>query len=344
LSQTGAGAEPLTVQLTGSTINKTLPDGALPEIDLRLWGGGYPGCLDQPLSPVVDYNTNNLDQTGMTFIATCGWQPDEIIKVTVMDPEGKLFTSQVKAAPARLKKDVYEADVYFQPGVDAPAGPYRFTLEGSASLKVKVFFNRPLAARLYAMPADRFSPIQAALGGKHRLRLHGFLPNEPVRLFAYTFAGTRIQFYGWQDFTTDRLGQLIVETDLPDIPPETEMHFYAYGRDTHSVPLERFARDGFNKTRQFDLDLYCPGALPPRLDGTSQAKPAAGAQLKLYQQPGFGSRVLASIPADTQLRLFGYPRCIDRAYWRQTWLNDPILFGWVPESYLRQYQLEAAAK
>lgn len=340
LNQSGANPEPDTVRFTAATINKNLPTGALAEINLRLWGGGYPGCLDQPLSPILDYNTDNLDQTGMTFIATCGWQPDEIIKVTVMDPQGKFFTSQVKAAPARLKKEVYEADIYFQPGIDAPTGPYRFTLEGSATLKVKVFFNQPQAARLYALPTDRFSPIQAAMGGKHRLRLHGFLPGEPVRLLAYTFTGDRIHFYGWQDYTTDRLGRLIVETDLPDVALDTEMHFYAYGRDTHSVPLERFTRDGMSKTRQFDLDLYCPGAQPPRLDGTGQVQAAGGVQLNLYQQPGFGSRTTAAIPAATQMRIFGYPRCIDRSFWWQVWLSDPVLFGWVPESFLGQYQVE----
>ncbi len=340
LDQTGANPEPDTVRFTADTIDKNLPAGALAEIDLRLWGGGYPGCLEQPLSPAVDYNTGILDLAGMTFIATCGWQPDEVIQVTVMDPQGKIFTSQVKAVPARLKKEVYQADIYFQPGIDAPEGPYRFTLAGSATLKVKVFFNRPQAARLYALPDDRFSPIQAAMGGKHHLRLHGFLPGEPVRLLAYTFTGERIHFYGWQDYTTDRLGRLIVETDLPDVAPETEMHFYAYGRDTHSVPLERFTRDGLNKTRQFDLDLYCPGAQPPRLDGSGQIQPTGGVQLNLYQQPGFGSRTTAAIPASTQMRLFGYPRCIDRAYWWQVSLNNPVLFGWVPESYLGQYWIE----
>lgn len=342
LSQSGANPEPDTVRFAAATIDKSLPAGALAETDLRLWGGGYPGCLTQPLSPTLDYNTGNLDLTGIAFLATCGWQPDEIIRVTVMDPEGKIFTSQVKAIPARLKKEVYQADIYFQPGIDAPAGPYRFTLEGSVTLKTKVFFNRPQAARLYALPADRFSPIQAVLGGKHRLRLDSFLPGEPVRLLAYTFAGSRIQFYGWQDYTTDRLGRLIVETDLPDVPPGTEMLFYAYGRDTHSVALERFTRDGLNKTRQFNLDLYCPGALTPRLNGAGQIQPAG--ELKLYQQPGFGSRTTASIPVGTQMRLFGYPRCIDRAYWWQVWISDPVLFGWVPESYLGQYQVELVLK
>jgi len=309
-----------------------------------LWGGGYPGCLDQPRSPIVDYNTNNLDLTGFTFIATCGWQPDETIRVTMMDPEGKIFTSQVKAVPARLKQEVYEADILFQPGIDARPGPYRFTLEGSITLKIKVYFNQPLEPRLYAIPEDRFKPISAALGGKHRLRLHGFLPGEPVRLLAYTFSDTQIQFYGWQDYTTDRLGQLIIETDLPEIDPETEMFFYAYGRETRSVSLERFTPTGFSKSRQFDFDLYCPGAQPPRLNGTGQAKAAPGAQLNLYRQPGFGSRVTAPIPAQTEIHLFGYPKCIDRAFWWQVFLSDPVLFGWAPESFLGQYQIEAAAE
>jgi hypothetical protein len=327
-------------------MQKTAPLEAIQQMDLRLGGGQYPGCLDIPEEPTLDYKNDNLQLTDIAVIATCGWQPDETVKVTLMDPMGKFFTSEMKAVPARQKKDVYEIDVFFQPGADAPEGKYRFTLQGrNGVVKAKFTYNRLIGPRLYALPADRFRPYFSATGGQQRLRLQGFLPNEPVRLLAYTFEGTQIKFYAWQDFTTDRHGQLIIETDLPEISKDTEMNYYIYGRDTHFVALERFTPDGFSKSRQFDMDLYCPGAQPPRLNGPADIRPTTGVSLlEIHQQPGFGSRVTTLAKADTPMRVYGYPKCIDHAYWWKVTLSKPFLFGWVAESFLGKYLVEPIQK
>jgi hypothetical protein len=333
--------EPETVPFTGDTINKTAPPETVQEIDLRLGGASYPGCLKQPKTPIVHYKTDDLALTDIVTITTCGWQPDEIVKVTLMDPTGKLTTTEFKAVPGKNKKSIYHVDIYYQPGVDMPEGKYRFTFTGSATVKAKVTFNKSSGAKLYALSTDPFQPLKTVQGGQNRLRLHGFLANEPVRLFAYTFEDTRIQFYGWQDFKTDGTGQLIVETDLPEISADTEMNYYAYALETHSVPLERFNQDGLNITRRFDMDLYCPGAQPPRLADAASAQPVEGIDtLAIHYQPGFGSRVTTQVPADTPLRLFGYPKCIDHAYWWQVSMRSPVLFGWVEESFLGKYLLE----
>lgn len=339
---------PAVVKLNAASIQKTAPAEAIQQIDLRLGGGGYPGCLDMPEEPTLDYKNDNLELTDIAVITSCGWQPDETVKVTLMDPQGKITTSEVKAVLARQKKGVYEADVYFQPGVDAPEGKYRFTIAGqNGTLKAKIAYNRLKSARLYALPSDRFKPLFTAAGGQQKLRLEGFLPNEPVRLLAYTVDGTLNKFFAWQDLIADLRGQLIIETDLPEISKDTEMNFYAYGRDTHFVPLERFAQDGLNKARQFDMDLYCPGAQPPRLNGPVSIRPAAGIQeLDIHQQPGFGSRVTTQVAAgsDVVMKTYGYPKCIDHAYWWKVSLSKPFIFGWISESFLGKYMVEPVQK
>ncbi len=337
-----AATPPVVVRFSASSINKTAPAEAIQQMDLRLGGAGYPGCLDAPEEPALDLKTDNLDLTGIGVIATCGWKAGETVNVTLMDPQGKLYTREVKAVPARQKKGVYEVDIFYQPGADAPEGKYRFTLQGdSATIKAKIVYNRLKGAKVYTLPDDPFQPRLGAMGGQQRLRLQGFLPNEPVRLLAYRFEGTLIKFYGYQDFTADRRGQLIVETDLPEIGKDTEMNYYAYGRDTHFVPLERFTADGYSKSRKFDMDLYCPGAQAPRLDGPADIRLAAGvARLDIHQQPGFGSRVIAQVPAETQMRTYGYPKCIDHAYWWKVTATRPILFGWIAESFLGKYLIE----
>ncbi len=334
---------PAVSRFAGAGIKTTAPEGTIQQIDLRLGGGGYPGCLDAEELPTLNYYNDNLELTDIAIIATCGWQADETVRVTLMDPLGKITTTDVKAVSARQKKGVYEVDVFYQPGADALPGKYRFTLQGSAAVKAKITYLSPTRARLYALPEDRFKPYFTALGGKQRLRLHGFLPNEPVRLLAYRFEGTLIQFYGWQDFTTDRRGQLIIETDLTDIGKDTEMNYYAYGRDTHFVALERFTPYAASISRQFNMDLYCPGAQAPRLSGPAAIQPAAGiTKLDIYQQPGFGSRVVTQASAGDALRTFGYPLCIDRAFWWQVSLNRLPMFGWTAESFLGKYRIEAA--
>ncbi len=334
-------AGPKVVRFAGPGINTTAPEGIVPQVDLHIAGGEYPGCLDTPETPELNYKNDNLELTDIAMIATCGWQPDETVKVTLMDPQGKFFSTTVKAVPARQKKGVYEVDVFFQPGVDAPYGKYRFTLQGSATIKAKVNFLSSKTARMYALPDDRFQPLFRAMGGQQRLRLNGFLPNEPVRLLAYKFDGSRINFYGWQDTTTDRHGQLIVEANVPESSKETEMNYFAYGRDTHFVALERFSPYAVSLTRQFNMDLYCPGAQTSRLSGPSAIRLMAGVdRLDIHQQPGFGSRVVAQVTSSEPLRTFGYPRCIDHAFWWQVSLSKPPVFGWAAESFLGKYLIE----
>jgi hypothetical protein len=336
-------AGPAIARFAGASIKTTAPEGTIQQIELRLGGGGYPGCLDAEEAPTLNYYNDNLELTDITIIATCGWQADETVRVTLMDPLGKITTTEVKAVPARQKKGVYEVDIFYQPGVDALPGKYRFMLQGSGMVKAKITYLNPTKARLYALPEDRFQPYFTALGGKHRLRLHGFLPNEPVRMLAYRFEGAQMKFYGWQDFATDRRGQIIIETDLPDIGKDTEMNFYAYGRDTHFVALERFTPNAASISRQIDMDLYCPGALAPRLSGPAPIRPAGGIEkLGVYQQPGFGSRVVTQASAGDALRTYGYPKCIDRAFWWQVSLNRLPMFGWTAESFLGKYLVEAA--
>ncbi|MBE0696837.1 MAG: hypothetical protein IH586_07930 [Anaerolineaceae bacterium] len=333
--------KPLTVQMNSTSINKTALPMAIAEIDLRVGGGTYPGCMDELETPVVDYKIDQIDLTGITLIATCGWQPDETVKVTLMDPDGKFFTSEVKAVPSKNRKDIYQVNITFQPGVDSPEGKYRFTLQGSATIKTPVFFNKPKGAMLYAVSQDRFDPVFKALGGQHILRLEGFLPNESVKLLAYRFEGSTAKFYGWQDFITDGTGRLIVETNLPEIGNDTEMNFYAYAQETHSVHMERFSPDGVRVSRQFDMDLYCPGAQTSRITSGKAIKPVAGMPtVSVHYQPGFGSRLTIQAPGDTPMRVFDQPKCIDHAYWWKVSLSKPILFGWAAESFLGKYLIE----
>lgn len=334
--------KPATAQITGTSIQKTALPAAVSTIDLRVGGGTYPGCQDELETPVVDYKIDQIDLTGITLIATCGWQPDETVKITLMYPDGKISTSETKATSSRTRKDIYQVNITFQPGIDAPEGKYRFTLQGStATLKTPVFFNRPIGAKLYAAAEDKLKPVFKAMGGQHSLRLEGFLPNEAVKLLAYRMEGSIAKFYGWQDIKTDGTGRLIVETNLPEISPDTEMIFSAYGQETHSVQMERFSSAGVRISRQFDMDLYCPGAQTPRLASGNTIKPVSGAaKVNIHQQPGFGSRLTIQAPGDTPMRIYDQPKCIDHAYWWKVSLAKPILFGWVAESFLEKYLVE----
>lgn len=340
---TPAPRGPDTVQITNATLKKEAPIELIQSIDLRLSGVSYPGCIGNVKRPTVNLRTDDVELSAMSLIVTCGWKADETVKVTLMDPAGELFTKEYKAVPSRHTPSVYEVDVFFQPGVDAPEGKYRFTLEGSATLKINVFFQKATAPRLYVITEDRFQPKFGAYGSKNRLRLEGFLPNEPVRLFAYQFEGSLARFYGYQDITADKRGQLIIETDLADISSEMEMNFYAYGRETHFVSLERFNPDGYSKTRLLDMDLYCPGAITPRLTAPQDLRAVnTTTKLDIHYQPGFGSRITAQVPGDTPMRSYDYPLCIDHAFWWKVYIAKPFLYGWVPESFLGKYVVEGA--
>jgi hypothetical protein len=334
--------KPASVQMTGSTIQKTALPEAVAQVDLRVGGGAYPGCMDLLETPVVDYKIDQLDLTGITLISTCGWQADESVKVTLMYPDGRLVTRDMKAVPAPNRKDIYQVSITFQPGVDAPEGKYRFTLQGSGvTIKTPVFFTKPSGAKLYAASQDSFTPVFQALGGKQRLRLEGFLPNEPVKLLVYRMERSVAKFYAWQNLKMDATGRLIVEANLPEIAQDGEVLFSAYGQETHSVQMERFSSAGVRISRQFDMDLYCPGAQTPRItSGNTIQSKSTSSLVSIHQQPGFGSRLTIQAPADSTLRVFDQPKCIDHAYWWKVSLSKPILFGWVAESFLGNYLVE----
>src|SRR5690242_17621140 len=52
---------PAIVTFDAASIQKTAPAEAIQSIDLRLGGGGYPGCLDTPEEPTLDYKNDNLE-------------------------------------------------------------------------------------------------------------------------------------------------------------------------------------------------------------------------------------------------------------------------------------------
>ena len=198
---------------------------------------------------------------------------------------------------------------------------------------------------------DPFQPLFGAFGGKQRLLLDGFLPDEPLRLLAYRVQGTKVQFFAWQDYTTDPRGQMQVLVDLPGRLPTSpvgqpahpdEWLFFAYARETHFVAQKRFNTDGENLTNRFAMDLYCPGAAPSRITSLDTVR-TVSTSLKeplIQELPGFGSRVTAPAPAGTQLTVFGQPKCIDNAFWWQVWLPSPVTYGWAAESIQGQYLLE----
>lgn len=348
----GTGAAPAQTQaarLTLKTISREAAQGLVQSIDLSLPGGGYPGCMSVLDEPDLKYMPGDLELMDIAMITTCGWKAGETVKITIRDPRGDFRTVEAKATPAKHAKDVYEVNFFYQPPITAPEGIYRFTFEGSGitglgTVKAKVTFKRPTQARLFALSDDAVKPAFGAQGGKHSLMLFGFLPEEPVRLFAYKVEGARITFFGWQDFTTDRLGQLAVNVDLsPEIDNQAEMAYFAYARETHFVSQERFNAEARSISDRFPMDLYCPGAQTPRITSREEVRAVSGEKLKIVQVPGFGSRVTVEAPGGATLYAFGQPKCIDHAFWWQVWLRDPVRYGWAAESFQGKYLVEPAA-
>ena len=343
----GVSAQAGAARLSLESIEREVPQGLIAEIDLTLPGGSYPGCISRLDEPELKYMPGDLELMDVAMITTCGWKSGEPVRITIRDPRGSLVTEEVQPTPARFAKDVYEVNFFYQPPVSAPEGIYRFTFEGEGltgpgTVKAKVTFKHPAQARIFVLGAHALEPVFGARGGQHELLLYGFRPEEPVRLMAYRVDGTRVRFFGWQDYITDRRGQLTIAVDLePEIGAEDEMVYYAYARETHFVAQERFGPDGRSISDPFQMDLYCPGAQAPRITSRYEARAAESAgALKIVQVPGFGSRVTIEAPRDVNVYVFGQPRCIDHAFWWQVWLRDPVRFGWAAESFQGDYLLE----
>lgn len=340
-------ATPTKGRMTVNSLNKVNTGEIIEEMDVFGWGGGAGNnCRDPQTYPILDETVTFGRLMKPVNLLSCGWQPGEIVTVTMRNPLGKIQSFKMKAEiPNSGKNKSGHVDLDYQPPIDAPTGSYSFTFQGkSVKLSALIYFSRPTGAHLVALSGDPFHAIWGLpSGGSQRLLLFGFTPKEPIRLIVYRVLGLK-SFYGYQDFVAGSDGRLQIDVNLSGIGATEDLFFLAYGKKSGNVPLAYFLNGVDMEILLGSWDFYCPGAMLSRIDVHYPRLRAAyvdGTKLRIREKPGFDSRVLQSVPEGTKFSYSPRPVCEDNTFWWEVVLPDNHATGWVAETYKGKYIIES---
>jgi hypothetical protein len=133
-------------------------------------------------------------------VLACGLQPNEKVTITVTLPDGTTTT----------EKAVFDASLnggvshFIEPKLGDLLGKYKLQFAGTGA---------PLTTTVEVVP-----PTQPGMEklGEGQFFLHGFSPQEAVRLFAYQPSrdGSTFTLKGWREFKVDDKGELVVEDQI----------------------------------------------------------------------------------------------------------------------------------
>jgi hypothetical protein len=206
LSDNSEEASSVTFSITSS--EKTPPEDVLQEVGYYEGGGPGSSCDIEYQVPTVIFPPQEVEFKQIATVYTCGWQPDELVQITVKLPNGDvLLSQQVRARTDHQSTTASFCSVSFdhKVDIDSPLGSYAYSLDGnSGSVHGSFYVKSPTEPRLYVDGS--------------KLTLYAFEPGERIRLFAYEIAGDEWgairlpigSLAGWQGFQVDSSGQLVV--------------------------------------------------------------------------------------------------------------------------------------
>jgi hypothetical protein len=315
---------PSEVKFSLDNAQKELPENFMEQITYfgHAGGGGdwdvYNPCEEFPRSvPAYKYEPKGNTCLYCDYdLTTCGWKPNEKVRITVqLRGRGSFKTSEQASEFGYLEyKLPASAD-------DLP-GDYTISISGqSGKLKTTFFKDAP-------------TETGSVLIGD-QLVLFNFVPYEIIRLTIYQVNQTQLdiatrrvdeKFFGWQDFQVDSTGSLHVQIDLgPDTTVEYQVNaeqsgIYPRAESTNTNTKEvtvYYASFGCNNQESsFGIDYQIRITAP---DGAPFFR-----VLEEYQEPD------QVIPVGETGRIIDGPHCFEeKIYWQVTFAND--LTGWMPQ-------------
>jgi len=330
-----------------SNANTVLPEDVLEEI--RYYGGGG--------GPIAGFNMNFcqneekptliFELTQMTDVeisngsyspisVTCGWQKDEQVTVTMINPEGQIYVQNEAASPEYRFADAsikgyYVAlldmpvevtrseasntsDLFMLHGIDQiMLGSYQIQFEGqSGSVQTTIQITGTTQGRVE----------RSSSGG---LILFGFVPNERVRIIFYPDQQPPI----WHEYQVGPNGELWIK-EFPD-------------GGTYAIFGER---SGYITTLWGSTSaLKCGDALPTRTQPGRWLYLATflkGEGLPLHTMPDSASPITAIFPYESPqgsyVLTISEPSCGENSTWWKVQTVDNQI-GWAMESDEHSYYL-----
>lgn len=306
-----------------TNLNKVPPQDILGQISFFGGGGGVICSGPAPARPKIAAKPKDGVLMTQSTMLVCGWEKGEVLKGTVVYPNGLVFTKSVNVI---LNEGLYYGDLSFKPGLSDPAGDYTFILEGKlGTAKEVVNFQKPVGPHLFFVDSKT-------------IMFYGFSAQENVRLFYYEYGGGK--FAGWQEYAMDGAGQLILKSAVA-----YDGIFWAVGRNGEAqLPNERSLYKGtVYPSSQTTIKKTACGDLSSRINSKQRGHIAftkTGGDLRLHSEPGLSQPVTAKVPEGAEFTVMNGPKCADGLTWWKISVSNPNAEGWAAESYEGEYLLE----
>jgi hypothetical protein len=247
---------------------------------------------------------------------TCGWGPDEAVRVKLTLPDGTTVSEKAEATLAA--GEGYGVARTYTTAVDGPEGVYTLQMEGiSGTVEYSRPFVAPTGPRL-------LWERSGGTAGSDDLFLYNFAPSETVRLLAYELASARVGgLAGWGEVQVDERGQLAVGT----MPTGTFTigGYAALGQVSGEALGRRFvpAADAYVPMFEDDASVLSEYVLAL----------TSGEQLNIRGGPSAQHRIVTKVDSGTRLRVIGPPS----AGGDEEWLHISLDYGtegWVSSAWV----------
>jgi hypothetical protein len=290
--------------------NTLPPKDVIPEVVFYAGGGGIVVCHDFP-GDYTSCREDGIEPMQWIYIGRDDVAPNEKFDVTISLPDSSIQKDVVtSSAEGKLSYD-------YLPLAGFPLGEYRFSFD-SAKLHFEETADviKPLVPRMY-MTGDDVREL-----GEKKIILFNFLPNETIRLFAYTSEGGQLTI--WQEFVADENGMITIENQL-----EEKHYIFAAVGDESGVVYQPFEGEPiFSASTLWDTstwgkgtEIYCEGA-PDPVPGIGPYTKVIVISDDVFLEPMDAPYIKdvaehVYLPKGTELEIWGVesPFCKDHAYW-----------------------------
>jgi hypothetical protein len=284
------------------------------------WGSPLDGKCAQiwssyPVLAFYSYNPYTLSAQEKNFelmdevgLLSCGWQPNEALKLTINWPNGRMFIQDLKANSQG--NPVFNLYTY-RARLDEPVGKYVFTIRGrTGTVSNSIYIGAPSKPNIYWL-------------GDNRLVLMGFAKYEKVRLGIFTGTGPGKSFIGWSEPAVGPDGELWMSTDFSAdtrvLLAESSTHPYLVVELVPSVP-----------DKGIEWKEVCIMNQPTRLS-PGQTTWVVSDRLPIYTEPDPSSRQVRNVWRNSRMVILEGPQCHGGRYWYRI-RNNNGWEGWVQEA------------
>jgi hypothetical protein len=338
-------AEP--VVFDPASANTVLPDEILQEVTYYPGGGGGPDDLfycHNEKEPTLVLGLNEatdleISKAYLPFIfVTCGWQENEQVTITIINPEGQSFQQTSSPAP---DPPAYASGPLKGYWVGQPAFPMEI-LQGKAGDSSDLFrlhgivrvmpgtyqlqFEGQSGSVRTSVQVIRTDQARAEISSQGGIILFGLAPNERVQIIYYPEQGEP----AWNEYQTVSNGQLWIK----ELPPGLYSFFGEISGYIGNA-------GGFGPAT-----LKCGNALPTRTGPGDFPRLAAFLKetgLPLYREPDLNSLLMAVFsyesPRGPYVFTISQPICVENSTWWKVRTMDNQV-GWVMESDEQSYYFE----